>query len=34
VMRWGLSAQQAIDLPNMVAKTQQVRIENIGLHQN
>ena len=27
VMRWGLSAQQAIDLPNMVAKTQQVRIE-------
>ena len=27
IMRWGLSAQQAIDLPNMVAKTQQVRIE-------
>ncbi len=27
IMRWGLSPQEAIDLPNMVAKTQQVRIE-------
>lgn len=27
IMRWGLSPQAAIDLPNMVAKTKQVRIE-------
>ena len=27
IMSWGLSPQEAIDLPNMVAKTEQVRIE-------
>lgn len=27
IMRWGLSPQEAIDLPNMVARTEQVRIE-------
>lgn len=27
IMRWGLSPQEAINLPNMVAKTEQVRIE-------
>jgi gamma-glutamyltranspeptidase/glutathione hydrolase len=27
IMRWGLSPQEAINLPNMIAKTQQVRIE-------
>lgn len=27
VMEWGLSAQQAVDLPNMVARGQRVRIE-------
>jgi gamma-glutamyltranspeptidase/glutathione hydrolase len=27
IMSWGLSPQDAIDLPNMVAKTEQVRIE-------
>ncbi len=27
IMRWGLSPQEAIDLPNMVARTEQIRIE-------
>ncbi|MBT5074093.1 MAG: gamma-glutamyltransferase [Kordiimonadaceae bacterium] len=27
IMSWGLSPQEAIDLPNMVARTEQVRIE-------
>jgi gamma-glutamyltranspeptidase/glutathione hydrolase len=27
IMRWGLSPQEAINLPNMVARTKQVRIE-------
>lgn len=27
IMRWGLTPQEAIDLPNMVARTEQVRIE-------
>lgn len=27
IMRWGLSPQEAINLPNMVARTEQVRIE-------
>jgi len=27
IMSWGLTPQEAIDLPNMVAKTKQVRIE-------
>ena len=27
IMSWGLSPQEAIDLPNMVAKTEQTRIE-------
>jgi len=30
IMSWGLSPQEAIELPNMVAKTKRVRIERKG----